>query len=54
MWKNWYEFINGDLNDEDGVIIHFFGQFTEKIFMILMMTGVPFLIYLFIQFLLIS
>ena len=51
MWKNWFEAINHDLNEEDGVIIQFFGQFTEMIFKLLMMAGVPFLIYLFIQFL---
>jgi hypothetical protein len=49
MWSNLVEAINQGLNEEDGFIIHFFGDFTEMIFKLLMIAGVPFLIYLFFQ-----
>jgi hypothetical protein len=54
MWSNLVEAINHGLNEEDGFIIRFFGDITERIFTVLMMAGVPFLIYLFFQFLHIS
>lgn len=50
MWKNWFETVLVDVNEEDGVIINFFGKITEMIFNILMIAGVPFLIYVFLQF----
>lgn len=54
MWENLFEKIKNDVNQDDGVIISFFGQFTEMIFKILLLAGVPFLIYLFIQFIQLS
>ncbi|WP_180953509.1 hypothetical protein [Bacillus sp. T33-2] len=45
--KTWGAVFREDVNKEDSEIIRYFGQITNFLFKMLMLLGVPYMIYLF-------